>query len=118
MSPGLQEVVVTGDDVLDHQQPGLIRERLAGEGFGLLGQAETPQLRIGLVHEFALQRTPRHGLAPLDQFQCTADAIQRQKRKLDAAWELAPAFNATTRPSISMTGDPDEAAEVPEAACR
>ncbi len=40
------------------------------------------------------------------------------RKKLEAACVLAPAFRATTRPSMSMTGDPEDPPEVPEAAWR
>jgi hypothetical protein len=38
------------------------------------------------------------------------------RKKLEADWTLAPAFSATTRPWMSMTGEPEEPPEVPEAA--
>ena len=40
------------------------------------------------------------------------------RKKLDAACVLAPALRATTRPSMSTTGEPDDPPDVPDAACR
>ena len=40
------------------------------------------------------------------------------RKKLLAAELLAPAFSATTSPSMLTTGDPEEPPDVPDAACR
>ena len=76
---GLEEVAVVGDHVLHHQQPGLVRERLPGDGLGFLRQPQAPQLGIGLVHELALQRAPRHGLAVPYEAERAAHPVQRQE---------------------------------------
>ena len=42
----------------------------------------------------------------------------RGRKKLDAAFDAPPAFRATTSPRMSITGDPEEPPDVPDAACR
>ena len=50
-----------------------------GDGLGFLRQPQAPQLGIGLVHELALQRAPRHGLAVPYEAERAAHPVQRQE---------------------------------------
>ena len=65
--------------LLDDEQAGLLRIRLAHARFGVARQAEPAQLGERLVDELRLQRAARHGLAPLDLRERDLDAVERQE---------------------------------------
>ena len=95
--------------------PVLVGKLAAHGGFGLGAQAEAVHFVERRVDEHGLQRAARDRLAVLDQLQRARDAIERQVEARRAA-ELPPAFSASTRPSMSMTGEPDEPPDVLDAA--
>ena len=104
--------------LLDDEQARLLRIRLAHARFGVAREPQAAQLGERLVDELRLQRAARHGLAALGFVRSATSTRSSGRKKLDAACEFAPAFSATTRPSMSTTGEPDEPPDVPDAACR
>ena len=100
---------------VDHQHARELRERRAHPR---LRRGSSPSRRSSSygVYLNTVSKVPRGTAFPASiPFERTRYRRQRQV-ELEAAPVAPPAFSATTRPWMSITGEPDEPPEVPEAA--
>ena len=102
--------------IVHHQHAGKLGVGLAHARFGVGIEAEPAQFIVRRVLEYRLERTPRHRLARVDELQRPHHRRQGQVETGLRPPLAPPALSATTRPSTSITGEPDEPPEVPEAA--
>ena len=106
------------NDLLDDEQPGLLRIRRAHARLGVAREARAGAARRTACARIPSRSVPRGTGCLLGSSRAPPATRSSGRKKLDAACVFAPAFSATTRPSMSTTGEPDEPPDVPDAACR